>query len=119
MCLEGFPFPNDLPLFPQHRAVREYLQEYSQDIRHLITFNAKVIDCQKQGNQWEVLFQDTRTRCVEEKRMYDAVVVAAGHYNIPYVPPLPGLKQWDLEYHGSISHSKYFRRPEFYTGKVG
>lgn len=118
MQFDGSPFPSELPLFPPHSAVREYLQEYGKDVRHLITFNAKVIDCRKQGNLWEVLFTNTCTKRMEAKRVYDAVLIAVGHYNVPYIPSVPGLKQWAAAYPGSVSHSKHFRKPDIYSAKV-
>lgn len=119
MNFDGFPFSDELPLFLPHAAVRQYVQEYGKEVQHLIDFNTKVIDCRKEGKVWEVLVRDTRTGVLKEKRVYDAVLVAVGHYNIPYIPPVPGLEGWATIYHGSVSHSKNFRKPDSYYGKVG
>lgn len=118
MNFDAHPFPANLPLFPPHTAVKEYIQEYGKDVQHLITFNVKVVDCRKKGTKWEVLINDTRTGQLQGKRYYDAIIVTAGHYNIPYIPSVPGLVEWTKAYPGSISHSKSFRKANSYIGKV-
>lgn len=50
---------------------------------------------------------------------FDAVVVATGHYHVPYIPNFPGLSQWQSKWPNSVSHSKSYRVPEVYDGKVG
>jgi cation diffusion facilitator CzcD-associated flavoprotein CzcO len=49
---------------------------------------------------------------------FDAIVVASGHYNVPYIPHIEGLAEWAEKYPGSVEHSKSFRGPEKYSGKV-
>ena len=49
---------------------------------------------------------------------YDAVVVASGHYAVPFIPVIPGLKEFAARYPGSVEHTKYYRGPEKYRGKV-
>jgi len=40
--------------------------------------------------------------------LFDAVIVANGHYNDPYVPKILGIREWNAAYPGSISHSKFY-----------
>lgn len=49
---------------------------------------------------------------------FDAVIVASGHYSVPYVPHIKGLKEFVATYPGSVEHTKEFRDPEKYRGKV-
>jgi len=49
---------------------------------------------------------------------FDAVIVASGHYDDPFVPDIAGLEAWNSTLPGSISHSKFYRQPEVFTGKV-
>ncbi|RDW68502.1 hypothetical protein BP5796_09159 [Coleophoma crateriformis] len=48
---------------------------------------------------------------------FDAVVVAAGHYTVPYIPATPGLAEFARNYPGSVEHSKAWRTPGKYAGK--
>lgn len=47
---------------------------------------------------------------------YDAVVVASGHFSVPYIPNIQGLQDWNHKHPGSISHSKYYRLPDEFAG---
>lgn len=49
---------------------------------------------------------------------FDAIVVASGHYSVPFIPATPGLPEYAKRYPGSVDHSKYFRDPEKYRNKV-
>lgn len=48
---------------------------------------------------------------------FDAVVVAAGHYTVPFIPETPGLAELSQNFPGSVEHSKAWRGPEKYRGK--
>jgi cation diffusion facilitator CzcD-associated flavoprotein CzcO len=50
---------------------------------------------------------------------FDAVVVASGHYWVPYVPDIEGLDQFEKTRPGSVVHSKHFRGRDLFHGKVG
>lgn len=50
---------------------------------------------------------------------FDAVVVATGHYYLPFMPKIPGIVEFDRKYPGKIRHSKYYRGTKGYIGKVG
>jgi cation diffusion facilitator CzcD-associated flavoprotein CzcO len=126
--LMGF---TDLPLagelFPPHKTVKEYVEEYANDVRHLIHFSTQVLDVQPldlynpdEGNCGEIWRLKTRKSGtqLEEVRDYDAVIMAAGHYNVPYVPDIPGLAAWDEHYPGVVTHSQSYRRPDSFKGKV-
>lgn len=49
---------------------------------------------------------------------FDALVVASGHYHVPYVPDIPGIQEFALRYPGSVEHAKQYRGPDKYRGKV-
>ncbi|KAH9909642.1 MFS general substrate transporter [Xylariomycetidae sp. FL2044] len=49
---------------------------------------------------------------------YDAVVVASGHYHLPYVPDIPGLSTWKRLYPERVTHSKRYRTPAPFSGKT-
>ncbi|KAK4170147.1 hypothetical protein QBC43DRAFT_348581 [Cladorrhinum sp. PSN259] len=48
---------------------------------------------------------------------FDAVVLATGHYSIPYIPFVPGLAEYISLHPSKIQHSKFYRSPEAYTSK--
>jgi hypothetical protein len=49
---------------------------------------------------------------------FDAVVVANGHYTVPFLPPIPGLAEYHTAHPNIVSHSKAFRDPQWYKGKT-
>ena len=49
---------------------------------------------------------------------FDAVAVASGHFTVPFIPHHDGLKEWADRYPGTVEHSKSFRGPQKYAGKV-
>lgn len=48
---------------------------------------------------------------------FDAVVVASGHYIVPFIPFHAGLAEFAAAYPGTVTHSKSFRDPQSYAGK--
>ena len=48
---------------------------------------------------------------------FDAVIVAAGHYIVPFIPSTPGLAELSRNFPGSVEHSKAWRDPEKYRGR--
>ena len=121
MTFSDKDFPADSQLFPQRELVSKYLEDYSDDVRHLINFQTQVQEISLQSSisekdSWLVLTKDLVTG--ETKRMvYDAVAVANGHYTVPYVPNIAGINAWGKAYPGILSHSKFYRRPEEFRGK--
>lgn len=117
-------WPHESQLFPKHETVMEYIEQYAEEVRNLIKFQTQVMDVRLQDDsgqeQWAVKTQKVERNEVqeEETEVFDAVVVANGHFNVPYIPRVPGMQEWSNKYPGSISHSKFYRRPEEYAGKV-
>ncbi|KIW68189.1 hypothetical protein PV04_04150 [Phialophora macrospora] len=123
MAFSDKPFPEHEPLFPSHQAVLRYLDDYADEVRHLIRFSTAVRDIRPAAGdgdtryeRWDLTAQDLKTKEIVNER-YDAVVVANGHYTIPHVPDIKGLKEWNAAYPGLVIHSKAYRRPEDYKDK--
>jgi hypothetical protein len=114
-------FPEGTSLFPGHAVVKTYLNRYADDLRPILCLSTQVLGVhQAQGvNQprWEVELLDLKTK-VTRKSGFDAVMVASGHYNDPFIPDIPGLAEFSTTNPGSISHSKFYRSPSQYQGKV-
>lgn len=43
-------------------------------------------------------------------KLFDAVVVANGHYNKPFIAKIPSLADFDRSYPGSVSRAKFYRK---------
>lgn len=113
------PFPSDAQLFPKHPTVREYLEEYAEDVKHLVQFETQVLDLRSQGSgvdTWALTTRSLRTG-FKKTEPYDAVVVSNGHYTVPYLPDIAGIESWNKAYPGVISHSKFYDSPEPFRGK--
>ena len=110
----------DNQLFPSRETVLKYLEDYAQEIRHLVHFQTQVIDISwmRHGEQptWLVRSKDLKSNHIF-KKIYDAVVVANGHYTVPHLPSIKGICEWNKAYPGTITHSKHYRRPAPYLNK--
>ena len=104
---KDFPFPDGSPQFPDHFAVRQYLEAYAQrfDLPRHIRFNSRVVEIKPRGDRWQVGLE---TGSVEE---YDAVVVASGHQGTPMHP------DWKDNFSGEYLHSHSYRVPEPFRDK--
>ena len=119
------PFNDGLPLFPGHQSVLDYCKRYADDVRPLIRLNYRVAEvCPMKGgpppgspcNGWSVTTIDEATRD-REVHQYDAVVVASGHFSVPYIPKVKGIETWSSSYPGAIMHSKAYRNPGMFADK--
>lgn len=115
------PFPAGSPLFPSRDVVTEYLHQYAASLKHLIHYNTQVKNLTKinlDGNEcWELETQNLKTHETSIS-IYDAVVVANGHYSDIFIPDIKGIKEFHEQYPGVISHSKYYGEPEDFKDKV-
>ncbi len=103
-----FPFPQDGPLYPDHRQVRRYLESYAETfgVKPHIRFNAKVTDIAAlAGDRWRVTLADGGGGD------FDAVVVGSGHQGSPSHPG------WRKDFTGEYLHSHSYRIPEPFRGK--
>jgi len=107
-------------LFPKHAEVQDYIEQYSKEVRHLIQFGTQVLDLhQEASGKWTIKTQSvTQSKDADVVEYhFDAVVVANGHFNVPYIPKVEGIEAFSKAHPGAISHSKFYRRPEQYTNK--
>lgn len=126
MRFSDWPFPEDSQLFPKHQTVLEYLRSYAKDVLHLIKFHTQVkeVSLVSNGNNSDEQQDKWRVQSVDllndrtETEIFDAVIAANGHFNVPYIPDIKGIREWTKIFPNSISHSIYYRRPEDYAAKV-
>ncbi|SCU80208.1 LAFA_0B08130g1_1 [Lachancea sp. 'fantastica'] len=120
MEYENFPFPAGTPLFPVREQVFDYIVDYSKEVEQYVHFNHEVVSLRYNDSQKKYLVSTknlvTNHSQTEE---FDAVVVASGFYDLPYVPDRPGLKEWHAKYPSSVSHAKDFDAPEDYENVAG
>ncbi|KAJ0110262.1 thiol-specific monooxygenase [Diaporthe amygdali] len=72
----------------------------------------------KEGEEWVLtLRKEGPGKDYWWREWFDALVVATGHYNVPWFPEIPGLAEYDERFPGKIIHSKHFRGAEKFRGK--
>ncbi|KAM3123695.1 hypothetical protein CJJ07_000246 [Candidozyma auris] len=49
---------------------------------------------------------------------FDAVVVATGHYHVPFIPDVPGLAEVQQRWPKVVQHAKYYRNSRPYKDKT-
>lgn len=134
MCFSNEPIPEvlsertlakfgkDAPF--RHRGVMQawvqsmFTQGGSED---LVEFDTCVERVEKRDAEWVLTLRKAAPRSEKDswwQECFDAVVVATGHYNVPAVPKIPGLAEFDEKFPGRIQHSKHYQTAEAYRGKV-
>ena len=104
---QDFPFPEGSPLYPDHAAVRRYLQAYAErfDVLRHVRFRSRVEAVTPEGERWRVQLADGHSD------NFDAVVVASGHQGTPTHP------SWKDDFAGEYLHSHSYRVPEPFKDK--
>ncbi|KAI8094831.1 uncharacterized protein B0P05DRAFT_568074 [Gilbertella persicaria] len=115
MCFHDVPFPKETPLYPTHQHVMDYLSSLAQkeDLLSLVRFSTLVTRVEYEHDQWQVTIKDLNHGSTTTET-FDAVVVATGHYAVPFIPDLPGIQDTQLE----LIHSRDYRHPNAFKDKV-
>jgi cation diffusion facilitator CzcD-associated flavoprotein CzcO len=94
-------------------------------------YSTRVERAVKEGESWKLTLRHLKS--LEESHRinttwwteeFDAVVVATGPYDAPHVPEIDGLIEWskvkavDDPSRWSVYHSRVYRKPQRYDGKV-
>lgn len=120
MGFQDFDWPKDTQLFPKHESVLNYIEAYGKEVQHLVQYETQVVNVEpitcSFDSAWKVQTRSLRSGSFKEE-IFDAVIVANGHFIVPYIPDLPGMREWHEQYPGSITHSKYYRRPSDFANK--
>lgn len=146
MAYNNFPFDSNLPLYPSHKDVLHYLRKYSEEVRPITRFNTKVVKVEYVNGEstqtpkflsdisftdyyWKVtsrpivpetnggLQPSLKQEFKDVIEEYDAVAVASGNYDTPFIPDFPGLEEWNLRYPHSIVHAKFYDSFKDFTKK--
>lgn len=115
MCYRDFNFGKDVPFFPSHDDVLTYLQQFAAafELEPLIRLNTSVVRADYANDEWTLTLQTPDQKTFIDT--FDAVVVATGHYAIPYIPPVEGIEALD---NVPWIHSREYRNPEDYKDQV-
>ncbi|KAF4962403.1 hypothetical protein FSARC_9512 [Fusarium sarcochroum] len=106
--------------FRHWSVVRRYIESLVErnGYEDLVSFNTTVERAEKIGTEWKVtLRKGGKERDYWWVEWFDAVVVASGHYSVPYIPSIEGLQAFEKSRPGSVIHSKHFRGRDLYKGK--
>lgn len=113
--------------FRHHSVIRQYIEDiFVQKGYHgLVEYNTTVERAVKDpsSQKWELTLRRTEKHADNRSdywwnEIFDAVIVASGHYAVPYIPTISGLKEFAARYPGSVEHTKHYRGQAKYRGKV-
>lgn len=107
--------------FRHHSVIRNYVSSLvnRRGYENFVSYDTTVELAEKSGEEWRLVLRRNGAAQDEwwEER-FDAVVVANGHYHVPYIPRIEGLAEFETARPGSIKHSKMYRGRDLYRGKV-
>ncbi|KAM0924120.1 hypothetical protein ACQ4PT_005108 [Festuca glaucescens] len=123
-----FPFSpkngRDNLRYPGHREVHLYLKDFCDafGLMEVVRLDTRVLRAaMTPTRQWAVRSVDLKEYQTDEKmfgamvdEVFDAVVVATGHYSQPRLPGIEGMEAWS----GRQMHSHSYRVPEPFRGEV-
>ncbi|KAH7303847.1 hypothetical protein B0I35DRAFT_455032 [Stachybotrys elegans] len=127
MAYSDIPFPYG-PFVPHH-IPRQYIENYfsAHRIDSLLQLNTTVEDVSKvvaqspeKADGWNLTLRQhdpTQNLDIWWEESFDAVILANGHYSIPYIPQVKGLDEYLEQFPGRVVHSKTYRKPEVWTNK--
>lgn len=104
---------------------REQIREWVENIfvrnghKELLELSTTVELATKEGDEWVLTLRKElpgKNHWWQER--FDALIVATGHYNVPWLPNIEGITEYDERFPGRIVHSKHFRDSDKYKGKV-
>ncbi|MBE3042731.1 hypothetical protein IMZ48_09190, partial [Candidatus Bathyarchaeota archaeon] len=107
--------------FRHWEVMRKYIRGLVErrGYEDLVSYNTTVELAEKVGSEWKLtLRREGKDRDYWWVEWFDAVVVASGHYHVPYIPAIKGLDAFEKSRPGSVLHSKQFRGKDQFQGKV-
>lgn len=117
------PWPEGTERSVGQQRVEEYIHRLARDhgVDGVALLRTRVDQVRKSpAGKWEIrtlTLEKGSGRLVEKLWYFDLVVVASGHYNMPRIPDIPGLKEWKAGFPSRVIHSKQYRNPAGYQGQ--
>ncbi len=107
-------FKQPIPSFPPREVLYDYIigRAKKANIKKYIKFNTAVTQAKFNGNQFEVSALNKIDNTISSNN-YDYLVVASGHFSVPYIPEYKGMNSFP----GRILHGHDFRDAEEFRNK--
>ncbi|ORY26025.1 hypothetical protein BCR39DRAFT_470728 [Naematelia encephala] len=132
--IPGFSWPPGLEWASHHSALSRYLRSFASwlgintgDDTNAVVYNTRVESITKRyvrgkHHGWTLLLREyVKTQDAYEETYwtedFDAVVIASGRFNVPHIPAIPGLTEWQSRFPDNIQHSREYRDAETIKGK--
>lgn len=120
MRFSDLPFPPKTLLYPSREVIEDYLLTYAKEVRGLIKFGVRVEKLapvsEGENTTWAL-----EAKSLQDNKAisgtYDAVVVATGHYSVPWIPDIKNIAKFVEKYPSIISHSRDYRTPTPFKDK--
>ncbi|KAI1171354.1 hypothetical protein F4777DRAFT_565738 [Nemania sp. FL0916] len=120
-------WPEGTDDFIDQSRIAHYIQEIARlhHVTEKTQLHTRVESITKtaDGAQWHVKTSTLQVKgdafsVLRRSDNFDAIVVASGHYHIPFVPDIPGLSDWKHRFPDRVTHSKSYRTPDHFRGKT-
>ena len=131
MDYEDLPWPEGTPWYIPHHDIQNYFKNYANHfgLYNHMELNTSVEYVERNenvnGHRWtltlrkaEYISDCTMIRYKTWTESFDAVAVASGAYNAPFLPDFPDLSKYNINFPERIIHSKQYRHYQDYIGKV-
>ena len=107
-------FNQPIPSFPPREVLYDYIigRAKKANIKKYIKFNTTITQAKFNGNQFEVSALNKIDNTISSNN-YDYLVVASGHFSVPYIPEYKGMNSFP----GRILHGHDFRDAEEFRNK--
>ena len=107
-------FNQPIPSFPPRVVLYDYIigRAKKANIKKYIKFNTTITQAKFNGNQFEVSALNKKDNTISSHN-YDYLVVASGHFSVPYIPEYKGMNSFP----GRILHGHDFRDAEEFRNK--
>ncbi|KAJ5722772.1 dimethylaniline monooxygenase, partial [Penicillium malachiteum] len=108
--------------FRHHTLMRKWIEDIFErgGYQNLIELGTTVELAERVEKEWIL----TLRKFITEKNSnywwserFDSLVVATGHYYLPYIPTIPGMREYDALFPGRIWHSKHHSSIESFENK--
>tara|TARA_B100000700_G_scaffold147741_1_gene164634 strand:+ start:490 stop:1827 length:1338 start_codon:yes stop_codon:yes gene_type:complete len=119
-CLEFADYSFDehfgkaIPSFPPREVLYDYIigRAKQANIKKYVRFSTAVTNVVYNGSEFEITSLNKKDKNVLKEK-FDYLVVASGHFSVPYIPEYEGMKSFP----GRILHSHDFRDAEEFRGR--